>query len=85
VIEMTRKIFEVRRFESPKKNLLKKIRLFHDSGTGDPRVVSSVDENRDVEQPISYNPHAYAAIDKRLLEIQVQKAMALARTQRLTF
>jgi hypothetical protein len=83
---MARKIFGQRiRFESPKRNLLKKIRLFRGSGTGDPSVFSSGDKNEDVEQPIGYNPHAYAVIDKRLHEIEAQKAMALARTQRLTF
>jgi hypothetical protein len=83
---MTRKIFGQRvRSESPKRNLLKNIRLFQGSGTGDPKVISSVDQNRDGEQPIGYNPHAYVVIDKRLLEIEAQKAMALARTQRLTF
>jgi hypothetical protein len=59
--------------------------LFRGSGTGDPSVFSSSDEKEDLGQPIGYNPHAYAVIDKRLHEIEAQKAMALARTQRLTF
>jgi hypothetical protein len=81
VIGMARKKFdEVSKFESPKRNLLKKIRLFRGSGTGGPSVSSCGDEKEDVRQPIGYNPQAYAITDKRLHEIEAQKAMTFART-----
>ena len=68
------------RFGSPKRNILKMIRLFRGLGTGDPSSSSSNIEKEDPGQSVGYNPHAYAIIDNRLHEIEVQKAMARART-----
>ncbi len=71
--------------KSLKKNLLRKVRLFQGSRKGDLGVYSSVGESKYEDQSIVYNPHAYAVIDERMRDIEAQKAITLARTQKLTF